>query len=82
MIFLGLYRTNEEQLACTFVKFSDIAKKWPFVTLISVDPSLDPKTFDTMNYLKMLLTSVVKTNWSEVGAYMKNMKNDKIAQHI
>ena len=49
-----------EQQACTFVKFSNIDKNWPFVTLISVAPPLDPKTFDTKNYLKMLLTSVVK----------------------
>ena len=35
-----------EQQACTFVKFSDIAINWPFVTLISDALPLDPKAFD------------------------------------
>ena len=35
-----------EKQAYTFVKFSDKAKNLPFVTLISVAPPLNPKTFD------------------------------------
>ena len=63
-----------EQQAYTFVKFSDIAKNLPFVTLISVAPPLGPKTFDTKNYLKMLLTSVVKKMIRGWGVYEKYEK--------
>ena len=60
-----------EQQACTLVKFSDIAKNWPFVTLIPVDPPLDPKTFD--------IRRIILKNWIRgLGVY----ENEKIAQHI
>ena len=74
-----------EQQACTFVKFSDIAKNWPFVTLIPVDPPIKNFWY-TKNYPKKLdqwfgrIWKIWK--WENTTAHLTNSCRDYIADKL